>query len=229
MCIYIISAQFIRNNAKQSRKINPIHSFARSLSCWLHSLARCWSSCTCYSLLGATQSLLMFYAKTILFEHFVFGKFEEIIYSHSHVPLQWFAFIWSTIKLFCMFVVLGNFSVALFSEENCISFLIYQSKALITWDSLCMLCAKIMEITLEINTQIHSHPHFVPYTYICVEYIRSAYTFTNRHFDTLAHAPRKTREKKNWFTYNRIISSTVHTNTRARLFGVFRQLSAFLA
>lgn len=124
MCIYVISAQFIRNNAKQSRKINPIHSLARSLM--LFSLSLLFALLVVYS--------LMFYAKTILFVRFCFwGKFDEIIYSHSMFHYNGFLLSSENNNKVVLHVLSwANFNAALFSKENCISFLIYQSKALIT-------------------------------------------------------------------------------------------------
>lgn len=102
--------------------------------------------------------LWVFHAKMLLFVCIlcVLGKFggNYLFTFHVLVLIVCYSFIWAEHNYVAVGVVvfpgsvLGNFSVALFSVENCMPFLIYQSKALITWDSLCMLCAKIMEITL---------------------------------------------------------------------------------
>lgn len=66
MCIYVISAQFIRNNAKQSRKINPPQSLVRD--CPFHSLPVVFTDVSC---------------ECDFIRILLFRKFDEIIYSHS--------------------------------------------------------------------------------------------------------------------------------------------------
>lgn len=121
------SARIIWNNAKQSRQINPVR-------------ARHSSSCT------LLFDLAICHAKMILYIYYIFnlcfGKFGENYLFTFHVQLFVLRFCC------CAYLVGGDFNVASFPEENSILFLIYQSKAQITWDSLCMLCASIMEITL---------------------------------------------------------------------------------
>lgn len=101
MCIYVISAQFIRNNAKQSRKINPIHSLTR----WLAGSLFVFVCYLLFLLFVVFTDIL--YAKTILFKYFVLGNSKRLF---IHIPCSttMVCFHLNTIKLFCMFN-LGQF------------------------------------------------------------------------------------------------------------------------